>query len=120
LAERRTVGLRGATTVDSDEPDVIRDATRELLADMLRENAIGTDDIISAIFTVTPDIRSEFPARAAREMGWTDVPLLCATEIDVPGAVPRCIRILLHAYSAKPRSGIVHVYLRNAVGLRSR
>ena len=113
------MAIRGATTVDRDDPELIRIATRESLAGIIKANALPLDDIVSAVFTVTLDLCSEFPARAAREMGWVDVPLLCATEIAVPGSQQRCIRVLLHAMSTSRRAGITHVYLRDAVGLRA-
>jgi chorismate mutase len=110
--------VRGATTVAADEPALIRAATIELLDAVLLANHVPAARLISAIFTVTPDLCSEFPARAARDLGWHDVPLLCAQEIDVPGALPRCIRVLLHVACARPRSRIRHVYLRDAATLR--
>lgn len=116
--QRRIRALRGATTVDRDGPDEIREATRELLRMLVDRNALRTDDIISAIFTVTADLRSEFPARAARELGWVDVPLLCTMEIPVPGALQRCIRVLLHTESDASRDDLRHVYLRGARMLR--
>ncbi|MDB4905576.1 MAG: chorismate mutase [Gemmatimonadetes bacterium] len=114
----RLRGLRGATTVERDEPALLHHATRELLAELLTRNALTTDQVVSALFTVTPDLRSDFPARAAREAGWDDVPLLCTTEIDVPNALPNCIRVLLHVESSAERSALHHVYLRGAAGLR--
>ena len=114
----RLRGLRGATTVERDEPPLLHDATRELLAELLARNALTTEQVVSALFTVTPDLRSDFPARAAREAGWGDVPLLCTTEIDVPDALPRCIRVLLHVETTAERSALRHVYLRGAAGLR--
>lgn len=116
--DRRVRALRGATTVEADEPEAIRSATRELLEALVSANDLGTDAIISAIFTVTADLRSEFPARAARELGWDDVPLLCTTEISVPGALSRCIRVLLHAELAAAPRVTRHVYLRGARTLR--
>ncbi len=118
MAERRVRAVRGATTVDADEPAAIRAATRELLAEIAERNALSVDDIISVLFTVTPDLASEFPARAARELGWHDVPLLCTVEVPVPGALPRCIRVLLHVESERPREQIEHVYLNGARFLR--
>jgi chorismate mutase len=118
MSEKRTVGIRGATTVAADDAEQIREATRQLLLQMVEANRLELDDIISAIFTVTLDLRSEFPAHAAREIGWTDVPLLCATEIDVPGSLRRCVRVLLHADYHGTRESVSHVYLRGAVGLR--
>jgi chorismate mutase len=105
--------------VERNTPQLIRDGTRELLRELVAANDLDTDQIISAVFTVTHDLQSEFPARAAREMGWTDVPLLCALEIDVPGALPLCIRVLLHVSSSRTRADIRHVYLHQAVSLRS-
>ena len=118
MAERRMWGVRGATTVMEDTPSAIAAATRELLEHLLAENALLADEIVSAIFTVTPDLRAAFPAATARELGWLDVPLLCATEIGVPGALPRCIRVLLHVEPSSPRSDLRHVYLRDARTLR--
>src|SRR5205085_2002489 len=92
--------------------------TRELLAAMLARNGVRDEDLISVVFTVTPDLTAAFPARAARELGWADVPLLCASEIAVPDALPRCVRVLLHVHSARPRAAIAHVYLRGATVLR--
>lgn len=110
--------IRGATTVAADEPALIEQAIAELLRDIVARNALQEDDIVSAIFTATTDLTSAFPAHAARAFGWMDVPLLCATEIPVPGALPRCLRVLVHVMSTVPRASIVHSYLRDAVGLR--
>jgi chorismate mutase len=110
--------IRGATTVERDTPEQIRRATRELLETIVARNDFTSGDVISAIFTVTDDLRSEFPAHAARELGWLDVPLLCTMEIPVPGSLPRCIRVLLHIESAKARAEIRHVYLHDARSLR--
>lgn len=110
--------IRGATTVDADRPEAIREATREMLLEMLDRNGLVAADIISAIFTVTPDLKSEFPAIAARELGWGDIPLLCTTEIPVPRALARCIRVLMHVDSARTRDAMRHVYLRGAGSLR--
>ena len=118
MSERRVRAVRGATTVTHDEPALIREATRELLDAMATRNALEPADIISIIFTVTADLTSEFPARAARELGWVDIPLLCTIEMPVGGALPRCIRVLLYTESAHPRGEIVHVYLRDARALR--
>src|SRR4051795_8730977 len=92
----RCRGVRGATFIDEDTPEAILAGTRELLAAIAEANGIATEDVASAFFTSTVDLRSAFPARAARDLGWTDVPLLGATEVDKPGAPPRCIRVLLH------------------------
>lgn len=110
--------IRGATTVEGDDPAAIREATREMLLVMLERNVLAAAHVISAIFTVTPDLTSEFPASAARELGWDDIPLLCTTEIPVPGALPRCIRVLMHVETAVRRDVIRHVYLRRASVLR--
>lgn len=110
--------VRGATTVEADDAALVHAATAELLAALLAANRLTPASVISAIFTTTPDLRSAFPARAARELGWHDVPLLCAQEIDVPGALPRCIRVLLHAVAAEAPEVAHHLYLRAAVGLR--
>jgi chorismate mutase len=105
--------------VDRDTPELIGEATRELLGQIVEANGLETEQIISAIFTVTLDLHSEFPARAAREMGWHDVPLLCTVEINVPGSQQRCIRVMLHVSSQKPRNEVRHIYLREAVTLRA-
>ena len=110
--------IRGAITANHDTPADIYAATQQLLREMVTRNMVERDDIISVIFTVTPDLTSAFPAMAAREIGWTDVPLLCTMEIPVPGALDHCIRVLLHAESDRPRSQIEHVYLGDAVVLR--
>ncbi len=112
-------GIRGATTVSADEPDLILQATRELLEEILEENeGMQPEDVGSAIFTVTEDLVSTFPAQAARQMGWGLVPMLCAREIPVPDSLPRVIRVLVHWNTEIPQSEIVHVYLRDAVKLR--
>ena len=122
MSERRVAAIRGATTVaaasPADEAALILRATRELLTSMVEQNALDAEDIISAIFTVTGDLRGEFPARAAREIGWTDIPLLCTVEMSVPGALGRCIRVLLHAHTSRPRSELRHPYLHGARVLR--
>ena len=118
MPERHVRAIRGATTVTADAPAAIRGATQALLREMTARNAIIPADIISALFTVTADLTSEFPARATRELGWDDVPLLCTVEIPVPGALPRCIRVLLHIESHRPRSALEHVYLEGARALR--
>ena len=114
-----TRGIRGATTVTADQPDLILQATRELLEAILAENAgMQSEDVGSAIFTVTDDLVSTFPAQAARQMGWDMVPMLCGREIPVPGSLPRVIRVLVHWNTDVPQKEIVHVYLREAVKLR--
>lgn len=116
--DRRLHALRGATTVERDDSASVLGATRELLELLARRNDITSADVVSALFTVTADLRSDFPARAARELGWVDVPLLCMTEIPVEGSLGRCIRILLHVESRRPRSALRHVYLHGARVLR--
>lgn len=111
-------GVRGATTVEADDRELILKATRELLALMIRLNGIRTDEVASAIFTTTPDLVSVFPATAARQLGWLDVPLMCAHEMSVPGSLGLCIRILLHWNTEKSQQEIQHVYLREARTLR--
>ena len=112
-------GIRGAISVDADDPDQIRSATRELIEAILERNEISDfDDVMSAVFTTTPDLTSCFPAEAARSIGMTTVPLLCAAEIPVQGAMPLCIRILLHVNSERKPADIEHVYLREAQKLR--
>jgi len=110
--------VRGAITVADDTADDIRVATSELLGALMERNSLGPDDLISMIFTTTPDLRAEFPAVAAREIGLTHVPLLCASEIDVPGSLSRCIRVLVHANVADG-ARVRHVYLRDARQLRT-
>ncbi|MBI4762621.1 MAG: chorismate mutase [Chloroflexota bacterium] len=112
-------GIRGATTVPADDPDLILAATRELLEEILRANeTMRPEDIASAFFTVTEDLASTFPAQAARQMGWDLVPMLCAREIPVPNSLPRVIRVLVHWNTEIPQNQIAHVYLREAVKLR--
>ena len=114
-----TRGIRGATTVSADVPDLILQATRELLEAILEENeGMQPEDVASAIFTVTEDLVSTFPAQAARQMGWDLVPMLCGREIPVPESLPRVIRVLVHWNTEIPQSDITHVYLRDAVKLR--
>lgn len=111
-------GIRGATTVAHDSPPLVRAATHELLEALVGANGIAVDDIASVIFTVTPDLTSEYPARAARELGWTQVALLGATEMNVPGGLPRCIRVLVHVNTDRPASALKHIYLHDARRLR--
>ncbi len=111
--------VRGATQVDADDRDAVIEATAELVRAVLDRNALSPDDLISVIFTATPDLTSEFPAYAARQMGITDVPLLCATEISVPGAMPRVLRLLAHVETDLARADLRHVYLRGAAALRT-
>ena len=113
-------GLRGAISVEADTREEVLDATRELLVTLLDRNDLDDkhDDIVSAIFTTTPDLVSCFPAEAARNLGMSTVPLICASEIAVAGAMPQCIRILLHVNTRRPQSAMTHVYLREAANLR--
>ena len=111
-------GVRGATTVQENTRDAILKATRQMLALMIRRNQIDAADISSAIFTVTRDVNAEFPALAARQLGWLGVPLLCGYEIDVPGSLPNCIRVLIHWNTDKTQEEIEHVYIHDAVRLR--
>ena len=112
-------GIRGATTVSADDPDLILQATRELLEAILEENqGMNPEDVASALFTVTDDLAATFPAQGARQMGWGLVPMLCAREIPVPDSLPRVIRVLVHWNTETPQSEITHVYLREAVKLR--
>jgi chorismate mutase len=113
----RLIALRGATSVELNDADAILAATDELMREILSRNGLGADDLVSCIFTLTPDLDAEFPAVAARKMGLSSVPLLCAREIPVPGALPKVIRVLIHAY--KPDgTGAEHVYLHEARKLR--
>lgn len=111
-------GIRGAITAEGDDKAAIASATKRLLTEMTRRNAIEPDDIASILFTVTADLRAGFPALAAREMGWVWVPMLHACEIDVPGALGRCIRVLMHVNTNKKPAEIEHVYLDGATVLR--
>jgi chorismate mutase len=112
-------GIRGATTVESDDAALVRAAARELMEEILRRNQITDyDEVISAVFTTTEDLVSAFPAEAARAIGMNQVPLLCAREIPVTGSMPRCIRVLLHVNSDRTPKEIEHVYLREAQKLR--
>jgi len=111
-------GIRGATSVEENNADKIREATRELLGRMVEENGLDLTDAASVLFTVTKDLNAAFPASAAREIGWSTVPLLCATEIDVPGSEKGIIRILIHVNTDKKQHEINHIYLKHAVKLR--
>jgi chorismate mutase len=111
-------GLRGATTVDADTTEQVSSRTQELLLQLMEHNDVLEDDIISILFTATPDVVSMFPATAAREIGFGAVPLICASEIAVTGATPNCIRVLLHIQTTRGRGDLHHVYLHGAQGLR--
>ena len=110
--------IRGATCLEVDEAGHMRERVVELVQAMLDRNDLGLTDLISVIFTATPDLRSDFPAAAARSVGLGDVPLLCAQELDVPGALPRVVRVLAHAETERLRGDVTHVYLRGAEVLR--
>jgi len=111
-------GIRGATTVEANEAGAILAATRELLQALVAAHGLDVRDLASVIFTVTPDLDAAFPARAARDIGWTEVPLLDALEIPVPGSLPRCIRVLIHWNTDRRQDEVEHVYLRGAQALR--
>ncbi len=111
-------GLRGATTVDVDSTEQVTERSQELMLRLMERNELVEDDIVSALFTATADVTSIFPATAVREIGFGAVPLLCAAEIAVPGAMPLCIRVLLHVHTTRTRDEIHHVYLHGAQGLR--
>ena len=111
-------GVRGATTVAANEREEILAATRQLLALIIRYNGIESRDVASAFFTTTHDVDAEFPALAARQLGWLDVPLMCGHEMAVPGSLPRCIRVLIHWNTDKLQKEIEHVYIRDAKRLR--
>ena len=111
--------VRGAIQVERDEREEVLAASAEMVQAVLERNGLTPDDLVSVVFTATPDLTSEFPAYAARQMGIVDVPLLCATEIAVPGAMPRVLRLLAHVETDLPRSQVRHVYLRGAAALRT-
>lgn len=111
-------GIRGAITVERNDQQEILQATRELLEKLVEENKLEVEDICSVFFTVTQDLDAEFPAKAARSIGWDYVPLVCALELDVEGALPKCIRVLAHVNTCKSQRDIKHVYLRQAAKLR--
>lgn len=111
-------GIRGATSVEEDTPSAILEATTELLLQIVKDNDLVLEDVASIFFTVTTDLTADFPAYAARELGWSSIPLLCATEIPVKGSMPMCIRVLVHVNTTKEQTEIKHVYLRRATNLR--
>ena len=111
-------GVRGATLVQRNDRESILTATRQLLALMIRRNGIHSEDVASAIFTTTPDLNAEFPALAARQLGWLEVPLLCGQEMAVPAALSSCVRVLLHWNTDLPQSALQHVYIHGAEKLR--
>ncbi|MBI2917565.1 MAG: chorismate mutase [Chloroflexi bacterium] len=116
----RCRGIRGATVVASNTREDILAATRELLGQLVAANKVVPEDVACAVFTTTTDLTAEFPAVAAREMGWWEVALMCGHEMAVPDGLPRCLRIMLLVNTEKPPQELVHVYLRGAEVLRSR
>ena len=114
----RVTGIRGATTLDEDTSEQVFSRVQALVREMLDANGVANEDLVSVILTATDDIRSAFPATAARALGLDDVPLLGARELGVEGAPQRVVRVLVHAYSSRPRGEIRHVYLEGATGLR--
>jgi chorismate mutase len=110
--------FRGATQLSADTKTEMREAVIELLQEILKANSISNDDLISILFTATPDLQSDFPAAGVRELGLVDLPLICAQELDVKGSLPRTIRLLIHANSSLTRSEVTHKYLRGAAVLR--
>jgi chorismate mutase len=111
-------GVRGATTVEADTAAQVTERSQELMRQLMARNDLTEDDLVSVLFTTTGDVTSIFPATAIREIGFGAVPLLCAAEIAVPGAMPLCIRVLIHTYTTRSRDEIHHVYLHGAQGLR--
>lgn len=111
-------GIRGATTAEANTAEAILEATREVLVHMARANDVETDELAAVFFTVTPDLDAAYPAEAARHLGWTSVPLLSFADLQVPGALPRCIRVLMLWNTPRSQDEIVHVYLRDAAALR--
>jgi chorismate mutase len=110
--------IRGAVQIDSTDRDAILEGTTDLVSTVMSRNDLTTDDVISVLFTVTPDLTAEFPALAARKLGFHAVPLMCATEIPVPTAMPRVVRLMAHVDTDRPRADMQHVYLRGAAALR--
>jgi chorismate mutase len=110
--------IRGAVQVDANQREAIIEATAELVAEVMSRNELVTDDVISVLFTATPDLTAEFPALAARKIGFHDVPLLCAAEVAMPDGMPRVVRLLMHVETDRQRSEVRHVYLRGAAALR--
>lgn len=111
-------GIRGATTAETNTPEAILQATHELLTLLIEANSLDSEDIASVIFTTTPDLTAEFPALAARQLGWSNVALICGHEMSVPGALSQCIRVLIHWNTPKTQAEIKHIYIRGARHLR--
>jgi chorismate mutase len=118
MSSAKVRALRGASTCTANDAQEVSDVTQELLSTMLERNGISHDDVISVLFTTTRDLTVSFPATAARGVGFGDIPLLCASEIDVPGSMPLTVRIMMHVYTKRTRGELRHVYLRNAQSLR--
>ena len=118
MSDVKVRGIRGAITVENNNSEEITAATKELLQQIVAENNIKLEDIVSVIFTATKDINAVYPAKAAREIGWTAIPLLCMQELDVSGSLPYCIRVLMHVNTAKTQQEIKHQYLKAAKCLR--
>jgi chorismate mutase len=114
----KTRGIRGAITVERDDAELILNASRRLLREIVARNNVAIDDIASALFSVTPDLSAAFPALGVREMGWTDVPMMHCSEINVPGSLTKVIRVLMHVNTTLTPAEIQHVYLEGAVVLR--
>jgi chorismate mutase len=110
--------LRGATTLDVDTPEHMNERVQALLREMLARNDVAHDDLVSILFTATDDLHSMFPATAARNIGLGDVPLICARELDITDATPRCVRVMMHLTTERTRTDLRHVYLEGAKGLR--
>ena len=110
--------VRGAVQVGGNDRAEILAGTTELVTEVMTRNGLTPDDVISVIFTATVDLTAEFPALAARQLGFQEVPLLCAAELDVPGAMPRVVRLMMHIETGEPRAALQHVYLRGAAALR--
>lgn len=110
--------IRGAIQLDRDDREHLLESVDELIRELLEQNELRTDELISMIFTATPDLHSEFPALAARQLGIGDVPLLCTQELDITGAMPRVIRVMVHAEMDRPKADVRHIYLRGAAALR--
>lgn len=118
MSERVLKAVRGAITVDEDTPEAIAEGTTALVTAVIERNLLETEDIVSMIFTATPDLHADFPAASARRLGLASVPLICAQEIPVAGAMPRCVRVMVHCYAPRSRP-VRHVYLREARQLRT-
>lgn len=116
--ERHLRALRGATTFDVDETEHVAERVIALVNEMCARNSVAHDDIVSILFSATPDLHSVFPAAALRRIGFGDVPLMCSQELDINGAKQRCIRVMMHLYTATERAGLHHVYLEDAADLR--